>query len=93
MASNKELERLRLDNVVCHYKRDILDSLFDAMAILPACGSLAIMGAATQEITAMRDAIRMVLDANGDLEAISFQQLRNCLPEETKTNHAKPQGE
>lgn len=50
----EENKRLRGDHIECNQGRDIISSLSDAMNTLPACGMLAIVGAAMQEIDALR---------------------------------------
>lgn len=54
----KENEILRLDNVECHMGRDILATLYEAARILPICGTFAIVGAAIQEIQALREMVK-----------------------------------
>lgn len=54
IALREENKRLRGDSIECHQGRDIISSLSDAMNNLPACGMLAIVGAAMQEIDALR---------------------------------------
>jgi hypothetical protein len=53
-----EIDRLRLDMVDCHYKRPILDSLYEAAMRLPACGTFAIICGAIQEIQALHDILK-----------------------------------
>lgn len=50
----RELVLLRMDSVECHIERDILDTLSEAMNILPLCGTLSILSGASQEIQALR---------------------------------------
>lgn len=49
-----EVERLNCNSVACHYQRDVLDSIYEAMTILPCNGVQAILCAAAQEIQALR---------------------------------------
>jgi hypothetical protein len=48
------IRQMRLDTVQCHVERDILDTLSEAMDVLPTCGTLSILAGASQEIQALR---------------------------------------
>ena len=51
-----EIDRLNCNNIQCDQGRDILASIYEAMAQLPCNGVQAILCAAAQEIQALRDA-------------------------------------
>lgn len=51
----KEVDRLSCNNISCHQGRDILASIYEAMAQLPCNGIQGILCGAAQEIQALRE--------------------------------------
>lgn len=49
------IEALSCKNIECHTKRNIVDTLYSALEVMPSCQSRVIMSAALQEIQALRE--------------------------------------
>ena len=49
-----DMDSLSCKNIGCHAKRDIVETLYGALEVLPCCQSRSIMSAALQEIQALR---------------------------------------
>ena len=52
-----EYKKLLCNNIECHYKCDVLKSIWEAIHQTPACGLNGILCAAAQEIDALRGII------------------------------------
>ena len=52
-----EINSLNCNSVECNYQRDIMESIYEAMAILPCNGIQGILCGAAQEIQALRDEV------------------------------------
>lgn len=52
-----EHKKLRCNNIECHYGRDVLKSIWEAIHQTPVCGLNAILCAAAQEIDALRNMV------------------------------------
>lgn len=61
-AQQAAIDRLNCNNVACHQCRDILSSIYEAMAQLPCNGVQGILCGTAQEIAALRDDVKRLKD-------------------------------